>query len=110
MYSVHHDEVIKKEEVLEYTRKAKGTKKNIVQQQLRREQYKEVLFEKRKYGHTMNVLRSRGHRIYGEELNKVSLCGFDSKRYICEDGVTTLAYGHKDLNSIKNYILNKKMY
>ena len=48
-------------------RKAKGIKKNIVKRQSRHEQHKEALFEKRKYRHSMNVLRSRGHHIYGEE-------------------------------------------
>ena len=30
--------------------------------------------------------------------NKVSLSPFDSKRWIFDDGVHTLAYGHKDIN------------
>ena len=43
----------------------------------------------------MDVLRSEKHRIYGQRLNKVSLSAFDSKRWIAENGVDTLAYGHK---------------
>ncbi|MEW8688314.1 MAG: hypothetical protein AB2556_21085, partial [Candidatus Thiodiazotropha sp.] len=43
-----------------------------------------------------DVLRSERHRIYGQHLNKVSLSPFDSKRWIAEDRVDTLAYGHKD--------------
>ena len=100
MYSIYHEKIVDQKGPRENIRKAKGVKKNIVKQQLRHEQYKKALFEKRNYRHTMNVLRSRGHRVYGEELNKVSLCGFDSKRYICEDGVTTLAYGS---SSIKKF-------
>ena len=30
-------------------------------------------------------------------VNKVSLSPFDSKRWIVENGVDTLAYGHKDI-------------
>ena len=44
----------------------------------------------------MDVLRSEKHHIYGQHLNKVSLSPFDSKRWIAENGVDTLAYGHKD--------------
>ena len=44
----------------------------------------------------MDVLRSERHRIYGQCLNKVSLSPFDSKRWIAENGVDTLAYGQKD--------------
>ena len=79
-------------------RKAKGVKKNIVKDYLHHELYLDTLFEKRKFHHTMNVLRSRKHRIFGEELNKVSLYGYDSKRYICEDGIHTLAYGNIEIS------------
>ena len=44
----------------------------------------------------MNVLRSKRHHIYGQRLHKVSLSPFDSKRWIAENGVETLAYGHRD--------------
>ena len=45
----------------------------------------------------MDVLRSEGHQMYGQHLNKVSLSPFDSKRWIAENGVDTLAYGHEEL-------------
>ena len=77
-------------------KKAKGVKKNVVQKHIRHEQYTEALFDKKTFRHGMDMLRSEGHRIYGQHLNKVSLSPFDSKRWIAEDGVTTLAYGNKD--------------
>ena len=77
-------------------KKAKGVKKNVVRKHIRHEQYKEALFRKRTFHHSMDVLRSDRHRIYGQHLNKVSLSPFDSKRWIAENGVDTLAYGHKD--------------
>ena len=46
---------------------------------------------------TMNVLRSRKHRVHGERVHKIALSGFDSKKFILEDGVHTLAFGHKDI-------------
>ena len=77
-------------------KKAKGVKKNVVKKHIRHEQYKEALFEKQTFRHSMDVLRSERHRIYGQRLNKASLSPFDSKRWIAENGVDTLAYGHKD--------------
>ena len=43
-----------------------------------------ALFEKQTFRHGMDVLRSEGHRNYGQHLNKVSLSPFDSKRWIAE--------------------------
>ena len=77
-------------------KKAKGVKKNVVKKHIRHELYKEALFRKRTFRHSMDVLRSERRRIYGQRLNKVLLSPFDSKRRIAENGVDTLAYGHKD--------------
>ena len=77
-------------------KKAKGVKKNVVKRHIRHEQYKEALFEKQTLRHSMDVLRSERHHIYGQRLNKVSLSPFDSKPWIAENGVDTLPYGHKE--------------
>ena len=77
-------------------KKAKGVKKNVTKRHIRHEQYKEALFEKQTFRHSMDVLRSERHHIYGQRLRKVSLSPFDSKRWIAENGADTLAYGHKD--------------
>ena len=42
----------------------------------------------------MNTLRSLGHQIYGQHLNKVSLSPFDSKRFIQDNVIDALAYGY----------------
>ena len=57
---------------------------------------KRLSSEKRAFRHGMDVLQSERHRIFGQYLNKVSLSPFDSKRWITENGVDTLPYGHKD--------------
>ena len=77
-------------------KKTKGVKKNVVEKHIRHEQYKEALFRKRTFRYSMDVLRSERHDIYGQRLNKVSLSPFDSKRWISENKLDTLAYGHKD--------------
>lgn len=40
---------------------------------------------------------SRLHRVYTYEFSKRGLCAFDDKRHICENGIDTLAHGHKSL-------------
>ena len=50
----------------------------------------------------MNMLRSERHKIYGLHVNKITLSPFDSKRWITNDGIHTLAYGHKDLKDLKD--------
>lgn len=44
----------------------------------------------------MNVLRSERHLIYGQHLNNVSLFPYESKLFIAENGVGTLACGPRE--------------
>ena len=86
MYSiVTSDNIIKK---------AKGVKKYVVKKSIHHEHYKEALFDKKFFHHKMNMLRSYKHQIYGVRVNKLSLSPLDTKRWIADDGITTLAYGH----------------
>ena len=82
-------------------KKAKGIKKYIVKKDLNIEKYNECLFKKKTFKHQMNTLRSEGHNIYAQKINKTSLNPLDTKRYILEDGITTLAFGnYKIVNNI----------
>ena len=45
-------------------------------------------------------IRSKGHKISTYEINKVGLCCYDNKRYLLDDGITSLAYGHKNIPKI----------
>ena len=47
--------------------------------------------------HIMKGIKSFGQRVYTYESNKTSLSVFDDKRYILDDRIHTLAYGHKDI-------------
>ena len=78
-------------------KKAKGTAKVVTKKEIQHQHYKEALFNRVAFKHGMDVLRSKDHQIYGEHLNKTTLSPFDSKRWIKEDGIHTLAYGHKDI-------------
>ena len=42
----------------------------------------------------MTLFRAKKHTINTVELNKVSLSAYDDKRYLLDDGITSMAYGH----------------
>ena len=75
-------------------RKAKGVKKNVIEKEITHEHYKEALIKGKQYMHKMKILRSEGHEMYGMCMNKISISPFDTNRWIADDGVHTLAYGH----------------
>ena len=78
-------------------RKAKGIVGTVVKKDLTHELYKRSLQERKEMTHTQVIIKSHEHQIGVYEQNKVSLSQLDTKRWILADGVTTLAYGHKDI-------------
>ena len=78
----------------EETKKCKGVKKSVVKKSIAHEDYKTCLFNGKEQICKMNVIRSYNHEVYTEEVNKVPLCSDDDKRYILENRVNTLAWGH----------------
>jgi len=79
-------------------KKAKGIQKHYVRKHVRHEQFLNVL--RKTTAHTkatFRTFRSTNHVINTVELTKLCLSAFDDKRYILDDGVCTLAYGHKSL-------------
>ena len=76
-------------------KKVKGVKKYVIKKQINFDNYKNALFNKQKYTHSMNMLRSMQHNIYGLKVNKTTLSPLDTKRYIAPDGITTFAYGYQ---------------
>ena len=89
-------------------KKDKGVKKqiNVAKKLIRHEQYKEALLENKPFRHGMDVLRSEGHHIYGQHLNKVSLSPFDSRR-IAENNIDTSAYGYRLTDEISLKLLSR---
>ena len=87
MYSILLDDGVE-------IKKAKGVKKYVVKKHISHNLYKEVLRTKTNMLHSMNSIRSIGHKIYSLTVNKISLSPFDSKRWISSNGIDTLAYGH----------------
>ena len=73
---------------------AKGIKKNVINNNIKHENYKQTLFENKQMHHKMKTIRSQNHKLGSYEINKVSLSCFDDKRYILENGHESYAYGH----------------
>nr|DAC81289.1 TPA_asm: PolB [Corynactis coral adintovirus] len=76
---------------------AKGVKKSVIQNSITHENYVDTLFNKKQMHSKMKTIRSQNHELGSYEINKISLSCFDDKRYILEDGVTSYAYGHKNI-------------
>ena len=73
---------------------AKCIKKNIINNNIQHENYKDVLLNKKQLRHSMKSIRSDKHQIGSYEINKVSISCYDDKRYLQEDGIKSYAYGH----------------
>ena len=80
--------------VIKEVKKLKGIKKCVVESSIHFEQYKQCLLEGIKLYVEMKTFRSYDHRINTISQNKQALSRFDDKRWILDDGISTLAHGH----------------
>ena len=74
-------------------KKAKGTKKCIVKQEITLKNYMDSLFNDEVIIKSQQRFRSDHHRVYTEEVNKIALSSNDDKRLQTFDKVTTFPYG-----------------
>lgn len=58
------------------------------------EDYKKTLFEGTQLFTSFNIIRSRMHNIYSENVNKLALDRNDDKRYVDSNMIDTLPWGH----------------
>ena len=64
-------------------------------------EFKNTLFNKKIIRHKMKRFQRKKRKIGTYGTNKISLSCFDDKRFVLKDGIDTLAYFHKDINSHK---------
>lgn len=76
---------------------AKGISKNVTKRDIRHAHYIECLFARKRFMANMNRIQSFKHELYTINLNKIGLSPYDDKRYILDNGVSTLAYGHASI-------------
>ena len=75
----------------------KGVKTDVIKKNVTHENYRDTLLGGKQLMHQMGTIRSDHHQFGSYQLNKISLPCFDDKRYILEDGISSNAYGHKNI-------------
>ena len=77
------------------TKKAKGVKRQIVEEELTYQDYKNIVVnpKKRIFKHFNNI-ESIKHHVITAKKRKLALSAFDDKRYILDDGINTRSHGH----------------
>ena len=79
-------------------KKAKGTKKCVIQNQITFNDYDNVLFNGVKVLRSQYTFRSRFHEIHTEKINKIALSSNYDKRIQCDDKITMYPYGYYDID------------
>jgi len=78
--------------------RVKGIRKFYVKRRVRHEEVLNVLQSLKPTPSTFRTFVLSNRVLQTVEINKACLNAFDDKRYILHDGVTTLAYGHKNIH------------
>ena len=65
------------------------------------DELRDTLFNKKVARHKMKRIQNKKHKLGTYEINKISLSCFDDKRSVLNDGIHTLSYFHKDIDSHK---------
>ncbi|XP_053210240.1 uncharacterized protein LOC128394030 [Panonychus citri] len=86
VYCLKTDETVKKT--------AKGVQKAVLKKMITFDDYKTSLDSHNLLYHEMRSLRSFQHNIKSIQSRKLALNPFDDKRYLLENGVDTLPFGH----------------
>ena len=73
---------------------AKGIKRSVKDAHLRHHHYLTTLTSLTPIKVSQNLIRSKHHQLQSVNVKKTALTAFDTKRWICDDGIHTLAYGH----------------
>jgi len=87
LYSILYDEKSNK-------KTAKGLQKTILNKYINHEQYRNVILSNKLFSSSMNRIQSKEHHLQTIELTKLIFQPFDDKRYILEDGINTIPFGH----------------
>ena len=75
-------------------KKAKGTKKCVVNKMLRFGDYKKCLFDNGKVLKSQQRFKRENHEVYTENINKIALSCDDDKRIVTSDRITSYPYGY----------------
>lgn len=83
-------------------KKAKGVKRSIVEKEITFEDYVDCLQDKvLRKTYVQNYIASNRHVLYTISSTKVGLNGADNKRFILEDNVSSLPWGHYSIMDVE---------
>ena len=89
---------------------AKGISKAFIKKFINHEYYRNVLLNNNVYSSLMYRIQSKDHKINTIKQSKMVFTQFDDKKYICNDGINCLPYGHKQIKDIVRYLFNNILY
>jgi len=78
---------------------AKGLQKSVLKKHVKHQHYCDVINKNNVYTTSMTRIQSKDHQLETVKLDKTIFTAFDDKRYILDDGINTLPFGHKTINT-----------
>ena len=81
-------------------KKAKGTKKCVIKRMIKFDDYKNCLLNDEVILKPQQRFISKGHNVYTENINKITLSSNDHKRIVSSDKITSYPYGYKGKNAL----------
>ena len=91
-------------------KKAKGTKKYIIKQDIMFGNYTDCLLNNKNIYRSQQIFKSYNHDVYTEDANKTALNSNDDKRLQTYDKITTFPYGTNAFKVCESEILNNKRF
>ena len=103
----YNDEDYEKSKII--NKKAKGTKRSIIKRELVFDNCKESLFDNKIILKSQQRFKSNYHRVYTEEVNKITPSSNDDKKLQTYDPNTTYPYGTPAIKVCElDILLNEK--
>ena len=89
-------------------KKSKGTKKCVIKREIMFENYKDCLLNDKVILKLQQRFKSDHHKVYTEEINKISLSSYDDRILQTSDKITTYPYGANAFKVCGREVLNDK--
>ena len=91
-------------------KKSKGTKKCVIKRELMFENYKDCLFNYKIILQLQQIFKSDHHKVYIEEINRISLSSNDDKKLQTSDRIKTYPYGTNAFKVCESEVLMVKRF